>query len=77
MRRLNVEAAHVNGCIEKSVYAFKEESYRKSKGPHLQRGELLLLQEVVGRRGLIRDAVPKVVERGTRQRSGFELILQA
>lgn len=38
MRRLSVKAAHMNVCIEKSVYALKPEK------PHLQRGELLLLQ---------------------------------
>jgi hypothetical protein len=49
MRRLSVKAAHMDVCIEKSVYGLKP------KEPHLQRGELLLLQEVVGRRGLILD----------------------
>lgn len=41
MRRLNVEAEHMNVCIEKSVYALKP------KEPHLQHGELLLLQKEV------------------------------
>jgi len=39
MRRLNVQAAHLNMCIEKSVYALPG-----AKKPHMEDSELLLLQ---------------------------------